>query len=114
MKEAQLQVQVMAYLDYQLPSLGMRAFHIPNGGSRNRIEAVNLKRQGVRSGVPDIEILGPGGSSYWIELKTAKGSLRPAQEEWREWLMVNDFPYALCRSLADVEQFLTNLKEQKR
>lgn len=27
--------------------------HIPNGGSRNQLEAANLKRQGVKAGVPD-------------------------------------------------------------
>lgn len=29
-------------------------FHIPNGGSRNKAEAANLKRQGVMAGVPDL------------------------------------------------------------
>ena len=29
-------------------------FHVPNGGSRNKAEAANLKRQGVRPGVPDL------------------------------------------------------------
>ena len=29
-------------------------FHIPNGGSRNKIEAAKLKAQGVKPGVPDI------------------------------------------------------------
>lgn len=28
--------------------------HIPNGGSRNQLEAANLKRQGVKAGVPDL------------------------------------------------------------
>lgn len=30
--------------------------HTPNGGSRNRLEAVKLKRMGVLAGVPDIEL----------------------------------------------------------
>lgn len=29
-------------------------YHIPNGGSRNKLEAANLKRQGVKAGVPDL------------------------------------------------------------
>lgn len=29
-------------------------YHIPNGGSRNQIEAKHLKAQGVKSGVPDL------------------------------------------------------------
>ena len=35
------------------PELKM-IYHIPNGGSRNRLEAANLKRQGVKAGVPDL------------------------------------------------------------
>lgn len=27
-------------------------YHVPNGGSRNRIEAANLKEEGVKAGVP--------------------------------------------------------------
>ena len=29
-------------------------YHIPNGGSRHRLEAIHLKQQGVRAGVPDL------------------------------------------------------------
>ena len=32
-------------------------FAIPNGGSRNKIEAINLKKEGVRPGVSDMEIV---------------------------------------------------------
>ena len=28
--------------------------HVPNGGSRDKVEAVNLKRAGVKPGVPDL------------------------------------------------------------
>ena len=31
-------------------------YHVPNGGSRNRIEAANLKEEGVKAGVPDLEL----------------------------------------------------------
>ena len=49
-------------------------FHIPNGGSRNKLEASNLKKQGVKAGVPDL-FLPVGRGSYhglFIELKSAK------------------------------------------
>ena len=32
-------------------------FAIPNGGSRNSIEAKNLKREGVRAGVSDMQVI---------------------------------------------------------
>ena len=37
----------------RIPELDL-LFHIPNGGSRHPREAANLKRQGVKAGVPDL------------------------------------------------------------
>lgn len=34
-------------------------YHVPNGGSRNAREAANLKAQGVKPGVPDLELPDP-------------------------------------------------------
>ncbi len=44
---------------------------IPNGGTRNIREAVNMKAQGVRSGVSDMFLAYPsdGYHGLWIELK---------------------------------------------
>ena len=49
--------------------------HIPNGGSRNPIEAKNLKAQGVKPGVPDLCLPVPKGGYHglYIELKRRKG-----------------------------------------
>jgi len=49
--------------------------HIPNGGSRDPIEARHLKEQGVKPGVPDIFLPVPrnGYHGLWIELKRRKG-----------------------------------------
>ena len=49
-KEADEQCAVIEYCEY----LRIPVYHIPNGGTRNKIEAANLKRQGVKSGVPDL------------------------------------------------------------
>ena len=35
--------------------------HIPNGGSRDVVEAAHMKRQGVKSGVPDLHLPVPRG-----------------------------------------------------
>jgi len=44
---------------------------IPNGGSRHLLEAINLKRQGVKAGVPDIFIYIPNKQYHglFIEMK---------------------------------------------
>lgn len=64
-------------------------YHIPNGGSRNRIEAHNLKLEGVKAGVPDICLPVPCGDYHglYIELKRTKGGiLSEAQKEWIDML----------------------------
>ena len=64
-------------------------YHIPNGGSRNRIEAHNLKLEGVKAGVPDICLPVPCGDYHglYIELKRTKGGVvSDAQKEWIEML----------------------------
>lgn len=59
-------------------------FAIPTGGSRHILEAVNLKRQGVKKGIPDIFVDFPSGSYHGlrIEMKPKKGAHhRPEQKE---------------------------------
>ena len=48
---------------------------IPNGGSRNLIEAKHLKEQGVKAGIPDICLPVPSRhhTALYIELKRRKG-----------------------------------------
>lgn len=62
-------------------------FHIPNGGSRNQIEARHLKEQGVKPGVPDLCL--PVARGLWhglfIEMKRQKGGrVSDAQRRWLE------------------------------
>ena len=48
---------------------------IPNGGSRNPIEARHLKEQGVKAGIPDIFLPCARGGFHglYIEMKRRKG-----------------------------------------
>lgn len=60
-------------------------FHIANGGSRHPLEAMSLKRQGVRAGISDYQLVYPkdGYHGLWIELKKRKGGrLTKEQKEW--------------------------------
>ena len=49
--------------------------HVPNGGSRNKIEAARLRAQGVKSGVPDLclPVARGGNHGLYIELKRQRG-----------------------------------------
>lgn len=84
------------YERHKYPELDL-LYHIPNGGSRNKIEAKNLKMQGVRKGVPDICLPVARGKYHglYIELKRIKGGTVSAdQKEWIEKL--NNAGYYAC------------------
>lgn len=75
LSEAQEQALVMEWASY-FPSL--RWLHaIPNGGSRNKAEAANLKRQGVKRGVADLFLPVPCSEYHglYIEMKRFKGGV---------------------------------------
>jgi hypothetical protein len=71
----------------------LRWFHVPNGGSRNAIEAAKLKKMGVKAGLPDIFILDPPpkcpefkGAVIELKRKDA-GRVSPAQLDWNIYLL---------------------------
>lgn len=85
-------------------------FAIPNGGSRNKIEAVNMKRQGVTAGVSDVILLVPkkGFASLCIEFKTKTGRQSEEQKEFQFQAEKCGSKYVVVRS---VEQALREVKE---
>lgn len=56
-------------------------FHVPNGGSRNQIEAKKLKAMGVLAGVSDICFPISRGKyrQMWIEMKFGDNTATPRQ-----------------------------------
>lgn len=80
--------------------------HVPNGGSRNAAEARNLKRQGVKSGVPDICFPVPsnGYHGLYIELKrTHGGRLSKEQVEWIRELNLMGYLAVVCYGFEDAK-----------
>lgn len=93
-------------------------WHTPNGGSRNKREAVKLKRMGARAGVPDLAFILPDGRAAFIELKakggraidgrkTRPGRLSTEQETFRDDAQASGALWALARSVDDVQTILT-------
>lgn len=73
-------------------------FHIPNGGSRNLVEARHLKEQGVKRGVPDIFLATPNAlyMGLFIEMKRHGGRVRPEQRQWIEYLNRAGYRAVVC------------------
>lgn len=73
-------------------------YAVPNGGSRNRLEAVNLKRQGVKAGVPDICLPLPKGKYHglYIEMKYGKNTPSDKQKEYIDYLNRVGYKAVVC------------------
>ena len=82
-------------------------FHVPNGGSRNVLEAINLKRQGVKAGVPDVflPVARHGCHGLFIEMKRANGGvLSQFQREYIEALMREGYRVAVCHGFEEAKR----------
>lgn len=93
-------------------------FHIPNGGQRNAGEAANLKRQGVKAGVPDIHLSVARGRyhSLYIELKHGKNKPTELQKKWLQDLALQGNLTAVCYGWEQAAKLITdylNLKEKE-
>ena len=116
--ESSLQRTCVEWFRLRYPQLSKLLFAVPNGGSRNVIEATNLKREGVTSGVADLILLHPssGGTyhSLCIEMKHGKGKQQESQMEWEQAAVSAGNKYIVCNSLerfiAEVSAHLEGVK----
>jgi hypothetical protein len=88
-------------------------FHIPNGGSRNIIEATKLKRMGVKAGVPDLQLIVAknGYHGLWIELKAENGRLQQSQKIMIERLESQDYKCVVCFGFDEAKAALLDYLE---
>lgn len=85
-------------------------FHIPNGGSRNKIEAANLKKQGVKAGVPDLFLPVARGKYHglFIEMKYGKNKPTVNQNLWLRKLSEQGYAVAVCYGFLEASQKIVN------
>lgn len=103
--EAQEQQAVVEYCELaHIP-----VFHIPNGGWRHEHTGAQLKRQGVRPGVPDlcIPVARGGFHGLYIEMKRAKGGrLTEAQRGWLDLLRRQGYCAECCHGAGEAIDLL--------
>ena len=123
--EDKLQEICITMFRAKYPEMAKILLAVPNGGSRNVIEAVKLKRMGVTPGVADLILLTPrhGYGSLCLELKVKKGDIynigkknivvarngnqSDKQHEWELEAMSNGNKYVICW---DVKEFLNEIE----
>lgn len=101
--EADLQRAVVTALRFALPK-GAIIHHCPNeiteAGPRGAKRQAILVGMGVHPGFADLLVL-CAGRVLFLELKSLKGRLSPAQEAFRDAVTSQGFGWALVRSLDD-------------
>jgi hypothetical protein len=101
--EGDLQRSVVIALRFALPK-GAIIHHCANEvtepGPRGARRQAILVGMGVHSGFADLIII-CDGRVLFLELKSLKGKLSPAQEAFRDAILAQGFGWALVRSLDD-------------
>lgn len=102
-EEDSLQIACVRWFDLQYHWLSWALFHVPNGGSRNRIEAAKFKAMGVRAGVPDLILLHRSGAYSYLalELKAGKNTQTANQKTYQSKMEADGGKYAVIRSIDD-------------
>jgi len=96
--EHSLQIQVIDWLRWNK----FLCCAIPNGGSRDKKEGANLKREGVLAGHSDINVYLKDGKTVFLELKAGNNKQQLNQIEFQQKVEALGFEYHLIRSLDDV------------
>jgi len=106
--ESKLQSSCVKYFRYNYRDLVL--YSIPNGGLRDKRNAVVLKREGVLPGVPDL-FLAHSSNGYhglYIELKVGKNKLTDHQKRVINKLEKENYKVVVCYSL---DEFITAVRE---
>ena len=106
MTEDQLQQQIVTYFknNFQINRTGL-IFAVPNGGSRNVLEAKKMKFTGVLSGVSDLIAIIPK-KILFIELKAEKGIQSDNQKDFEVRVNELGFEYYIIRSLEQFKEMI--------
>ena len=92
--------------------------HVPNGGSRNKMEAVKFKQMGVKAGVADLCLPYPKGvyCGMYIEMKFGNNRQQESQKDFLSDMAAAEHFVVTCYSALDavaaLEEYL-NLSDRK-
>jgi hypothetical protein len=106
MTEIQLQSTCFQWAWNTYPDTRRLLAHVPNGSSRNKIEAMQLKSSGVVPGVHDLFFYWKG-QLYWFELKVGTNKQSPEQTLFGKAMTAQG---AICHEIRTVEHFQTLFK----
>ena len=104
--EESLQTEILGWMEEHRPDL--MCVHIPNGAIRTHKERRRMLEQGMTPGMPDLLLIDAAGRHGYMEVKTDRGAISMAQWDIRTELMDRQVPWALVRSLEEVQGALVD------
>lgn len=90
--EQSLQAHCFEWTWMEFPETRRLFFSVPNGGTRNVVEVMQLQAAGQVSGVSDMILLW-NWKGYAIEFKYGNGVQRPDQKKFEEACKTQNIPY---------------------
>lgn len=87
---------------------------IPNGGKRNRLEAIRLKKEGALAGVSDIflPVARQGFHGLYVELKVKGGKTSDNQEWWIAQVSKQGYLATVCFGWTEASKFIKGYLEE--
>lgn len=106
--ERDLQEQCVRVFSLLYPQHASSLYHAANGGKCDIATAVARKRAGVVAGVPDLclAVMRHGYGALYIELKTKRGRLSPAQSAW---LSKHNAEGYMCVVVRSLDEFIATI-----
>lgn len=108
MSEDQLQAKCYQHFHNTFPEQRGLFFSVPNGGFRNKIEAMKLKSTGLVSGIPDLIYIYKS-VPFGIEMKTETGDTSDAQKRIHAIWEANGIKVYICRSFEQFQQIINEI-----
>lgn len=117
--EGNEQAALFTWISLQYPSEAPLIYHVPNGGHRHKATAGKLKAQGVRAGMPDINVDIPRGKWHGmrIEFKATPphdAAVAPSQRAALQRLADQGYLAIVCRGVHDARKALADYLAQPR
>lgn len=83
---------------------------IPNGGRRDVLTAVTLKREGLRKGASDLflSVKRGGYAGLWIEMKQPDGHLTPEQKDFQSDVTAQGYAAFTCYSFEQATNLISD------
>lgn len=91
-----------------LPQTRRLLFSVPNGGTRNMLEAMKFKATGLISGIPDMLFVWKG-MVYGLEFKTATGRTSKDQDKVHEVWQSNGITVKIFRDADNAFNYIKSI-----